>query len=298
MKIVKIWGGIGNQLFQYALFRDLLSRDQECYMDLSWFNNQTRKFWYPCQLECMGFKLQQLPLDSMFNHSEKELEILRLSKSKPWLKWILNPVYRILRKEKCKIDCIYEKTNYDYKEEIYEDKLLYLAGFWQNKKYLENVIGEIKREVHFPKQDNYEQLNYENEIMNSNSVCVHIRRSDYNFEDFDSVCPDSYYFDAIDYIEGQLNNPKFYIFSNKIDKAKEMFGNNNRFVYVTANDRMHGLGDLKLMTLCKHNIISNSTFSWWGAALNKNPEAIVILPKLWRRKNSNLNLILEGWKEI
>ena len=104
-----------------------------------------------------------------------------------------------------------------------------------------------------------------------------------------------YYLDSIEYMKRNVDNPTFFVFSNNIEWAKENLKDVKNIVYVENNDRFHGIGDMHLISFCKHNIISNSTFSWWSAVLNKNENKIVIAPKRWSEKKNVTNIWLKDW---
>ncbi len=301
MKIIKIWGGLGNQLFQYMLYRRLRNEYGNVYVDLSWFDNTNRKFYYPYQLEKLGLSVDVLDLNSEYYHSDLQLEFLRLSaNNKLLIKKVFKVCYWISRCGKLKLSIINENGLYKYDASIIQNSNdTYIVGFWQNLEYYKNILLSVIKEMKFD-SDIKKGLGELIDIINdSNSVSIHIRRNDYDFEDFNDVCSDNYYLKSISYIEGKIDTPIFLVFSNRIDIAKKMLGEKKKFIYVDVNDRMNGLGDLYLMSICKHHILSNSTFSWWGAALDKKlGNNITILPQKWHEKEETLNLLYDGWLEL
>ena len=133
------------------------------------------------------------------------------------------------------------------------------------------------------------------------SVSLHIRRGDYllpeNRELFGGICTLDYYRRAIDYILDKVKNPFFFIFSNDIVWVKENMNISNS-LFITWNSGKDSWQDMFLMSKCKHNIIANSTFSWWGAWLNKNPQKIVISPSRFFNVSNNSDIVPDTWTSI
>lgn len=291
MIVVNIMGGLGNQLFMYAMYRRVLLQHKECYIDIGWFKNEKKDFWYPYQLERLGLNADILERDEYCvreyyiskNHiKEADFEKQKNSITVP----ILNLVTET---DPYSCDRLWERDN------------AYLYGYFQNIHNCENVLRNIRDEIIFPQNNETQCERLKARILQENSVAVHIRLNDYeDFECFERTCPREYYLKAISYIAHKISDAEFYIFSNNIERAKTVLGIQENFHYVDYFDRMNGIGDMELITLCKHVVIGNSTFGWWGAALNKKPEAIIIAPERW---NDNVNgdpdykydLCLKNW---
>lgn len=302
MKIIKIWGGVGNQLFQYMLYRRLLEEGEEVYGDISWFSNVNRRFYYPFQLERLGLEVKILEKENKLFHSDFELELLRLSQNKRnAVSFIFRCAYYISRAFRQKMSVVNENDLYEYNDSIFEKTTpLYCVGFWQNNLYYQNCLNKVVKEIRLDQLVLSAESKIVEELIkkSKNSVCIHIRRNDYSFENFDEICSQAYYSNAISYIRNIVENPVFFVFSNKIEKAKSVLNDNPEVVFVDINDRMNGLEDLKLMSECNHHILSNSTFSWWGTVINSNYDSINIMPKKWREVEPAINLLCEGWIEI
>ena len=142
-----------------------------------------------------------------------------------------------------------------------------------------------------------------NEIENSNSISIHIRRGDYmspeNYNMYGCIATPTYYKKAIKVIEEKVENPTFFVFSNDMDWVKKNIQINSRVFYIDINSGNGSYKDMQLMSNCKHNIIANSSFSWWGAWLNENKNKIVIAPKKWINRedvdSDKIELFCEGW---
>lgn len=159
---------------------------------------------------------------------------------------------------------------------------VYLSGHFQSEKYFSDIEHIVRKDLQF-KDDSLEQKGnlFRELIDKKNSVSIHIRRTDYLKFDLFNICNIKYYTKAIEYIQNQLRNPYFFVFSDDIKWCYENLHHTDcEFVDIPAARRDPAI-DLQLMSLCKHNIISNSSFSWWAAWLNNNPEKIVITPYKW-----------------
>ncbi len=162
---------------------------------------------------------------------------------------------------------------------------MFLTGYWHNQKYFKSFYSQLIKEFEFiskPDIPNEELIKY---IKEENSISIHIRRGDY--ANLDNILPINYYHNAIDYIKKKVKNPKFIYFSDEPNWVKENLTINNSDIIVDFNDSSEGYNDMRLMSLCKHNIIANSTLSWWGAWINQNPDKIVIAPKSYDNKTND-----------
>jgi hypothetical protein len=180
----------------------------------------------------------------------------------------------------------------------------YLEGFWQSEKYFKSVEAGIRREFSL-KPEYYSGIDQDTmaAIKSSNAVSVHIRRSDYVSNSAASKlysnCSLDYYSRAVAYVAERESNLKLFMFSDDIAWVRQNLHFQFPIVYVDHGaDRGHE--DMALMSMCRHNIIANSTFSWWGAWLNPDPKKIVIAPQSWFRPNTlnDQDLIPEPWVKL
>lgn len=272
-------GGLGNQMFQYAAGRALSLRLQaELKIDLSFFVIHRNKPW------CRNYELD------VFN-----LQNPVLAKS------LQGVVF-------CRLKEIFERSGYGREKALsfglFSDKYssrydshfenlkngIALYGYFQNEKYFKNYSEKIRRDFTF-RQPLTEQNNViAYEIANCNAVSLHIRRGDYVSDKnasniFAGLSPD-YYYKAINYISSKIEDPLFFVFSDEIEWAKTKLSNYPcRFININQGKETYN--DMRLMSLCKHNIIANSSFSWWGAYLNNNEQKIVIAPEIWYKNENN-----------
>jgi hypothetical protein len=277
---VKITGGLGNQLFQYSFGKHLAQKlNTKVLFDIQ--TNKSFKDFTPRKIELTFFECQ--------------IEIVS-KKDKKKMKFFSYGIMERIERTIAKKYPHYFKTYFveQATHEILNSNQLkdncYFDGYWQSYKYLVPIESILHNELKLKYPLQLKMNDFLNEITNSQSVSIHIRRSDYitikqNFDRF-GICSKKYYENAILYIKKYFADPIFYIFSDDLDWVKENFIG-SQYIFITDNKPAE---DLYLMSKCKHNIIANSTFSWWGAWLNQNPEKIVIAPKQWYKGKLNETL--------
>lgn len=265
-------GGLGNQMFQYAFYLSMKAKGIECKIDDTLF--YTSKMHNGFELANV-FKIQ----DSLLKPS-----VIK----KLW--------FKILRKYKPSSLLCTDQV-YMYCPDVYGSKVPYLMGDWLSPLYFYDIKEQVVETYKFHSIDS-QNLDIVNQMQSCNSVSIHIRRGDYLKLPNYCVCDDLYYRKAIEYIQGKIQNPIFFVFSNEPEWCEDFMNQFGvKYYIVDWNQAKDSYQDMYLMTQCKHNIIANSTFSWWGAWLNKNQDKIVIAPKNWFR-NNNKNINCPGWHLI
>lgn len=268
MIIVNIIGGLGNQMFQYAFYKALLVKGIEVKVDISCFKD------YKVH---NGYELERI-----FNINPVKATMQQCyDLGKP-----RNDIFhKILRKIgfSVKKNSYYEQgaiESFQYIPEKYDfTKNMYLNGYWANPKWFSDIDKDIRNDFTFLNPINDENKRVEEDILNSNSVSLHVRRGDYlKYDIYQGICTiEDYYSKAIRYIRERVENAKFFIFSNDIKYCKNNLSIEN-IRYISNNVGLNSYKDMYLMTKCKHNIVANSTFSFWGGYLNNNNYKIVICP--------------------
>lgn len=181
------------------------------------------------------------------------------------------------------------------------DKYIYLWGLFQSEKHFKKYRKEILRTFRFKNNMSNQNKKLAKLIQNSNSISLHVRRGDYLASSSDQhILSPHYYKVAINYIAERVKNPHFYIFSDDIEWAKENIKLSHPHTFVEHNKKDFSYNDMRLMSLCKHNIIANSTFSWWGAWLNENPDKIVISPDIWLKSDPDFinDIVPKEWIKL
>jgi hypothetical protein len=279
MIIINLSGGLGNQMFQFAFANNIAKK-----------NNLDVRFSTDLLSIHNGYEL--------FNVFKINMGIARPLDIKKLLGW---QAYGVVRKILSRrIFSFLRKTNFFVEPNFHYSKLhsnficdnSYIHGYWQSYKYFFSR-DEILSIFIFKKNTSRENLLLIDRINNSNSVSIHVRRGDYqNKYSIHSLCQKEYYDKAINKILSLYPNAFFYIFSDDAAWVGKNFKTiSDRKEVVNFNSGFNSFEDMRLMSLCKHNIISNSTFSWWGAYLNTNPKKIVICPEKWFNSNCDHNTI-------
>jgi hypothetical protein len=180
---------------------------------------------------------------------------------------------------------------------------LYLDGYWQSEKYFREIEDIIRREFSFKIEPDRQNREMATRIKGVNAVAVHVRRGDYVSDPVTNqhhgTCPPEYYRQGAQLIAAQVLNPHFFVFSDEPDWARANLELGGPATFVAQNGPEKGYEDLRLMALCRHHIIANSSFSWWGAWLS-NSGGIVVAPKRWLNKDDidTRDLIPDGWVRL
>lgn len=257
IKIVSyITNGLGNQLFQYACGYSLAKKyNAQLLLNLSWFKRKEHS---------IKFKLDALNIN--MNISDNINSDIKLTD-------------------------VDHNQRYFYKEILLNANKIYeLHGYWMNSRYFNNQITKIKN-MFVPnnllniKKRNSQILQI---IKSNNSIAVHIRRADFLHDKTRQVCDLRYYEKSINKILKHVNNPYLIFFSDDMQWTKNNLRYDNVPTFYCEGES--DMEDFYLMSQCKHNIIPNSSFSWWAAFLNKNKNKIVIYPNKWKTTHKNNTL--------
>jgi hypothetical protein len=285
MIITKVIGGLGNQMFQYAAGRCLADLNKtELKLDVTGFTDY--KF--------RNFDLLKFNIRATIASDE---EIRRLLPSHNFQK-----AFQYLKPKRNRN---YYREKYFHFDENFQrlGSNVYVKGYFQSEKCFLPAKDNIKQDFLF-KQDVLKGMqDFTANLNGEKSVSVHIRRGDISEDSgsfiYHGVLSADYYYQAIQLIQSKLPNPHFYFFSDDIQWVKDNLQVPGA-VYVSGEITKNHIEDLYLMSQCRHNIIANSSFSWWGAWLNDNPDKIVIAPKKWFNKGpkDTQDLIPEGWIKI
>jgi hypothetical protein len=291
MIIVKLLGGLGNQMFQYAAGRALAEKyGLKLYLDMSYFREKHGMTPRP-------FELDKLHCDI---HIANRREIGRLTNRGKFRR----AADRVLGYQRVNL-----KENQANPEVPRDGKMtIYLDGYWQSENYFKSIEQKIRSEYIFRARVNAETERLAGEIRgNSQSVSVHIRRGDYlaseAMANFLGVCSIEYYEKALQHISGKIGQIFCYVFSDDLDWVNEnIIKGRDNMQAVSHNRNADSWQDMYLMSLCRHHVIANSSFSWWGAWLDPHPDKIVITPDTWFKASDlfeqTKDIIPNGWIRI
>lgn len=289
MTIIKLNGGLGNQMFQYATARAICDR-APVLLDLFFFTKyKSQDDYTPRSFELGVFEnLQAKPLSSFFEKvlysEEKFFKVLKF--------FIYSRMQKIVQRDM------------EYMGSLRRNKgHVYLNGYFQSERYFSKIRNQLLQEFCFPVLDT-ENLSRQYFIQSvSTSVSIHVRRGDYlkpHNNKVHGILPLRYYTKAISNIEQQVENPYYFIFSDDPNWCEKNFNFlSGKFTIITNNDSSTAWKDMCLMTKCNHHIIANSSFSWWGAWLSTFDKKIVVAPQKWyageERNKYSEYIIPQSW---
>ncbi len=281
MIVVRLDGGMGNQLFQYALGRYLAHKlDATLKLDKSVYTTGNKR-----QYSLHGLNVQEVFSTAAEKKALRRKEFFRRQLNRLGVR--IRPYWYT------------EKTSgYDAQVEKLVDNV-YLEGFWQSEKYFKPVEQLIRQEFIVKEPPSIANRKYLDEINSVNAVSVHVRRGDY-VDDKETnavhgVCSVDYYTEAVTRISAEISNPRFFIFSDDMKWTRENLSPLFHPVVFIDPNQQAPQEDLRLMSSCKHHIIANSSFSWWGAWLNNDAKKKVIAPRNWFTTLENNDIIPGGW---
>lgn len=288
MIISRLQGGLGNQMFQYALGRRLaLDRNVPLKLDLRWYRSHTDR--------CYLLNRFNISADIASTEEIKQKQILKNRKLGKISEAVLrhSPFYYLfptVREKNISFDPHILKARTD----------AYFIGYWQSEYYFKSISPTIQTDYQLKNPLSNESLNFLQLIKSTTSISVHIRRGNYLNNPRHGTCSLDYYQNAHNFILCQFRNPDFFIFSDDLKWAKENLNNAKTTHFVDLKTAEKDVEELILMSTCKHQIIANSTYSWWGAWLNTNPYKVVIAPKQWSTdsKQDTSKLIPKSWIQL
>lgn len=293
MKLVAVTGGLGNQMFEYA-FMVRLSKDYDARLFHPYGDQSERYGHTGYQLEkVFNLRPEDWNLDVRITVYKLFWHIIRLfpKKKRPALLKLIG------------VNEVKMMDNFVFYPEVFlsRHKNELFMGTWQSWRYFEGVEDEVREAFTFQEELlNEYTRKMKLDIESCNSVSLHVRRDDYllpNYiQGFGNICTVNYYKNAIEYLKQHITRPKVFVFSDDIDWCRENLAIEDA-TFVEGNHGNESWQDMYLMSHCRHNIIANSTFSWWGAWLNAHPGKVVIAPARWWNGLAD-DVIPEMWIRI
>ena len=300
--VVRIANGLGNQLFLYASSYALAKQlDRELLIDeKSGFLNEKRKIKY---------ELSNFNITSKLSANEYKFD----NQIKNIKRFLLKKIDKFLKRKNFLIEEFNSKKETEfsnkYLKQRYKD-IAFLEGYFQSEKYFINYKNNIMQEFTFKTEIKKNNLELQKMILNTNSILVHIRQhaftetqkkqiNEKNLLKSDQHTRENivHNLKAIKYFKTKIDNAKFFIFSNDFKNLKNIFIG-DEYYFVDQNIKLEPIYDFYLMTLCKHFIVSPSTFSWWAAWLSRNENKICISPPENMGMSLNRDVIPDDWINI
>ncbi len=292
MIISHLIGGLGNQMFQYAVGRRIsLVRELPYFIDIQDFDGYTLH---------NGFELKQVfNIDVPIADSCDVQKVLAWRAFGPLRRKLFHEKFIKFRGKHLFVDslknCRYQLTDFPNN--------CYLMGNWQSERYFADISKIIRDDFSFklPLKDINAEL--AELIDRTTAISLHVRRGDIASNPTSlavhGLCDLDYYRSAIEYISAKIPNPEFIIFSDDIEWVRDNLHMDYPSHYIEHNNGLESYNDMHLMSLCDHHIIANSSFSWWGAWLNPSKDKIVVAPKRWFNADyDSSDIVPSSWIQI
>jgi hypothetical protein len=286
-----LFGGLGNQLFQYAAGRSLaVKHGGELLLDDSLLKRRragvTQRDY---ELDAFAIRARKL------NATEGLALQLRLKRPFRYLYefGLLNSFFTY-----------YREQNYEFNPKFNElAGDLVIEGYWQTERYFSNISYELGQELRPVRQPKAALQVWLDKVSHANSVSLHVRRGDYisnpNAAKLHAVCDNAYYEQAVSLVAECVKNPVFYVFTDDPDGVMKDLKLNVPTVMVSQSHLLRAYEELYVMRHCAHHVIANSAFSWWAAWLSSNPNKLVIAPSQWfRNQKTNRDRIPPTWRIV
>ncbi len=275
MSAVIVTDGLGNQMFQYALYLAMRAKGRRPLLSTSIISRCIMHNGFEL---CRDFGIDHATLAVIDGGRMMGRMTRRITRQMKWL--------------------CYLEDETAFSEAVFTTRKPLVYGFWQNIRYFQDIEHEVRKTFTFRGIDE-SNMQLAREISACNSVSIHIRRGDYlNYPEY-AVCTPDYYQRAIALIKERVDTPMFYLFSDDLEWSDTFLGSLDIPYKVMRHNR--GADDYKdmfLMTQCRHNILANSSFSWWGAWLGEQAERQVVCPATWNLKSVKIHPQLDQWVKI
>lgn len=288
--ISRIIGGLGNQMFQYAAGRALaIARGLPLHLDVAGFDGYGLH---------QGFELQRVFDCQAAIASAAEVRAVLGWRAAPALKRILaRPVLAALRGPAFIVE-----PHFHYWPGIRDvPATAYLQGYWQSEKYFADVADDLRADFAFRQPLSEANAAWAERIGRCAAVSLHVRRGDYvsdaRTHAAHGVCSLDYYRGAARQIAGRVDAPEFFVFSDDVAWARDNLDIGHPCHYLDHNRGAESHNDMRLMSLCRHHVLANSSFSWWGAWLNPRADKVVVAPARWFASGERRvdDLFPQGW---
>lgn len=276
MRLIKMTGGLGNQMFIYAFYMQMKERFPHVYIDLS---------------------------DMMHYHVHHGYEMWDVFNT-PHTEFCINQSVKKV------MEFLFFKTILERKQksrDVYAQKhiwpLIYYKGFYQSEKYFEPICKKVRDTFVFDENKANERTKVLLEQIkhDDKAVSLHIRRGDYlqpqHWKTTGSVCQLPYYKNAVQEMNKRIASPSYYVFSDDIAWVKKNLPL-EKAIFVDWNTGKDSWQDMMLMSRCRHHIICNSTFSWWGAWLDPRKDKQVLMPERWFSHVDTPDIYPDGWTKV
>lgn len=291
MDIVRFSGGLGNQMFQYAFMEALKSRGRAVKASLGFYNKHPDAMRFSLCHVFPDVELEYIS-DNEFDAIDRKWKEIKQSGSlDAFCQNVSERFFWVedIAKEPC-----------TYQPDVFKTKNCVFVGYWQSEKYFRQIKDQLMSKFQFAEKS-AALRDFARKLSDEMYVSVHIRRGDYlaNPASYMGICTQEYYQAAINYIRSKEPDARFIFFSDDMDWVKEHIPVPGAvFCGQSMFDGYEDWFDMYLMSRCRHNILANSSFSWWGAWLNPNENKIVVAPGRWLGYSDTPDIWCEGWNRL
>ncbi len=294
MIVVRLIGGLGNQMFQYAAAKSLAHHhNTELFLDLTFLSKSPEGAYTKRKFELNEFNIDAKIADN--NILQKfDLDAGKLITK---IKSTVPNLFKTL---------VYNEYGHDFNSFFFKlPQNTYLNGYWQNQSYFLSQQADLIKDFELKNKPGLDYQYFLDRITTAHSVAIHVRRGDYatleSANKFHGLLTLDYYKRAIKYLEARHHNLTYFIFSDDLNWCKLNFDFVSNANYIESNKMdLTPHEELLLISKCNHAIIANSSFSWWGAWLNSHSNKLVIAPNQWFNSNNKqpLNLLPNNWIKL
>lgn len=290
MNIIEMSSGLGNQMFQYALYCAMREQGKEVKLNILRYKYRPSHNGYELG-DVFGVSPVYATRDEVDRMADVSKDFFSVLRRK--LGFRHSGSGTVVREE---------DFGFRYTPAVFALDNAYIQGWWQSEKYFLASAGAVRRAFRFRAPLQGRNLQWAEQMRNCLSVSLHVRRGNYmnrrNFASMGAVCTAAYYNNAVSTMRERLaDTPQFFVFSDDISWVKSNL-DIPQAVYIEGNTGKSACIDLQLMSLCRHHIIANSSFSWWGAWLNPSPDKIVIAPDRWFIGRERPDVLPEQWIRV
>lgn len=292
MIIANLIGGLGNQMFQYAVGRAIsLEQGTALRLDVSGYEKYKLHHGFELQriFNCPAEVASEMDMHSVLGW--QSAATARKLLSRQGVAWLRSKAFVI-------------EPHFQYWQGITSvSNDCYLMGYWQSEKYFSIAEDQIRTDFSFKSPLQNKNAEIAQKILQGNAVSLHVRRGDYATNPqttaIHGLCTLDYYRQSIHYVAERVQQPNFFIFSDDIAWTRDNLNISHQCQYVDFNQGEESYNDMRLMSMCNHHIIANSSFSWWGAWLNPKHDKIVVAPKNWFADQTDArDLLPQSWIKL
>ncbi|MFN4276643.1 MAG: alpha-1,2-fucosyltransferase [Ferrovibrio sp.] len=289
MIVIRLLGGLGNQMFQYAFGRRLaLERGVPLKLDIESFRSDKLR----------NYELGHLNIKAELAHKADLANMI------PWPQRLHPRLARLGRYWPSRMPTVHERGFQFNPAALNCGSSAYLIGYWQSERYFSTIADTIRAEFQPVQPLSAQRIALAEQMATVNAISLHVRRGDYASNpvtlEHHGLCPIEWYVEAMGRMAERIIDPVFFVFSDDPEWTRSNLPHRWPLVFVDPQGDGRDFEDMHLMARCRHHITANSSFSWWGAWLNPRPDKLVFAPRRWFATNAldTRDLIPDTWSRL